>query len=32
LIAVAKEWTAPEKIRPMIHSWMRDQVNAGALS
>jgi transposase len=32
LMAVAKEWTAPEKIRPMIHGWMRDQVNAGAPS
>lgn len=30
LIAVAKSWITPDKVRSMIHGWMRDQVNAGA--
>lgn len=30
LIAVAKGWTTPDKVRSMIHGWMRDQANAGA--
>lgn len=30
LIAIAKEWTTPEKIHSLIHGWMRDQANAGA--
>lgn len=30
LIAIAKEWTAPEKIHSLIHGWMRDQANTGA--
>jgi transposase len=32
LIAIAKEWTTPEKIHSLIHGWMRDQANAGAPS
>jgi hypothetical protein len=31
LIAVAREWTDPEKVRSLIHGWMRDRANAGAL-
>ncbi len=30
LIAVAKGWTNPEKVRSTTHSWMLDQANAGA--
>lgn len=30
LIAIAREWTDPEKIHSLIHGWMRDQANAGA--
>jgi hypothetical protein len=25
LIAIAKEWTTPEKIHSLIHGWMRTQ-------
>jgi transposase len=32
LIAIAREWTDPEKVRSLIHGWMRDQANAGALN
>ena len=32
LIAISKEWVKPEKVQSMIHGWMRDQVNAGALT
>jgi transposase len=32
LIAIAKEWTAPERIHTLIHGWMRDQANTGAPS
>jgi len=32
LIEIAKEWTTPAKIHSMIHTWMRDQANAGAPS
>jgi len=32
LIAIAKDWTTPDKIHSLIHSWMRDQANAGAPS
>ena len=28
LIAIAKEWTTPDKIHSLIHGWMRDQANA----
>ena len=28
LIAVAKRWSAPDKVASLIHKWMRDQVNA----
>lgn len=28
LIAIAREWTTPEKIHSLIHGWMRDQTNA----
>jgi transposase len=28
LIAVAKRWSAPEKVVSLIHKWMRDQVKA----
>jgi hypothetical protein len=31
LIAIAWEWTDPEKVRSLIHGWMRDRANAGAL-
>ena len=31
LIAISKEWIKPEKVQSMIHNWMRDQANAGAL-
>ncbi len=31
LIAIARECTDPEKLSSLIHDWMRDQANAGAL-
>jgi transposase len=30
LIAVARYWIEPDKVRSLIHGWMQDQANAGA--
>ena len=32
LTAAARPWTAPEKVAGLIHTWLADQVNAGALN
>ena len=30
LISVARDWCRPEKVRGLVHQWMRDQANATA--
>lgn len=32
LAAAARRWTSPDKVSGLIHSWLADQVNAGALT
>lgn len=30
LIVIARDWTQPDKVRSLIHGWMRSEANAGA--